>query len=167
MTPPLHLPRPRALLALAVLALALALAALAAWPAAGPAAGRTETLRFFSEDVSLTLTRADGSVVRRPPLPAAAPGDVLDVKTPLSRGDHRPHGRPTATAHLRCTFGATPEPDCLSHVAIGGSLLVFQGAPGTLVNGTGRFQGATGRVVKNREVPGGSDVVARIRLRSR
>jgi hypothetical protein len=50
-------------------------------------------------------------------------------------------------------------------VAIGGSLLIFSGNPGTLTVGTGRFQGATGRVIKNKEVPGGSDVVVKIRLR--
>ncbi len=60
-------------------------------------------------------------------------------------------------------FG-TGEPNCESQVAIGGSLLIFGGNPGTLIDGTGRYQGATGRVISSREVRGGSDIVARIHL---
>ena len=45
-------------------------------------------------------------------------------------------------------------------------MLVFRGNPGTLINGTGRYQDATGRVLSNTQVPGGSDSVARIRLRA-
>jgi hypothetical protein len=48
---------------------------------------------------------------------------------------------------------------------MGGSMLVFGGNPGTVLAGTGSYAGATGRVLSNREVPGGSDVVARIRRR--
>jgi hypothetical protein len=144
---------------------AAVLCTLVLWPSAGHAADKTKTLRFFVEDVSLTLTQADGTVIDRPPFPEAAPGDVLDVTSLLFRGDHRRHAtRWSASSHLRCVFGAG-EPDCESHVAIGGSLLVFRGNPGTLTIGTGRFRGATGRVVKLEEVPGGSDVVAKIRLR--
>ena len=134
-------------------------------PSAGHAADKTTTLRYFVKDVSLTLTQADGTVVDRPPFPEAAPGDVLDVTSLLFRGDHRRHAkRWSASSHLRCVFG-TGQPDCESQVAIGGSLLVFRGNPGTLTIGTGRFQGATGRVVKNKQVPGGLNVVAKIRLR--
>jgi hypothetical protein len=149
----------------AVAIAAAVLFALVLWPSAGHAAGKTKTLRFFVEDVSFQLTRADGTVVDRPPFPEAAPGDVLDVTSLLFRGDHRRHAdRWSASSHLRCVFGAG-EPDCESHVAIGGSLLIFRGNPGTLTIGTGRFRGATGRVVKNDSVPGGSDAVAKIRLR--
>jgi hypothetical protein len=63
---------------------------------------------------------------------------------------------------LRCEF-STGEPDCESQVAIGGSLLIFSGYPGTVTNGTGRYQGATGHVIANKPVKGGSDVVARVR----
>ena len=63
--------------------------------------------------------------------------------------------------HLECTFGTGPEPDCLSWSAIGGSLLRFRGD--ALIGGTGRYQGATGRILSNEEVPGGNDIVARIR----
>ena len=64
--------------------------------------------------------------------------------------------------HLRCTFTQGP-PDCVSNVAIGGSLRVFDG--NKLIGATGRYQGATGRVLSNKQVPGttnASDIVARI-----
>jgi hypothetical protein len=57
------------------------------------------------------------------------------------------------------------EPTCESHVAIGGSMLVFTGNPGKVTNGTGIYQGATGRVVHVKELADdASDVVAKIRL---
>jgi hypothetical protein len=143
--------------------------ALALCPAAGQAAtGHIQTLRFFDKTVSLKLTHADGTVVDRPPFAEPQPGDVLDVNSLEFAGNHRHHAaRPTGSAHLRCVFSTAPEPDCESHTALGGSLLVFRGNPGTLINGTGRFQGATGRVVSLKEVEGGSDVVAKIRLAAR
>ena len=63
-----------------------------------------------------------------------------------------------------CVFADGP-PDCVTHVAIRGSLLIFRGDPGTLINGTGRYQGATGRVLSDKPVSGGSNIVARIHLR--
>jgi hypothetical protein len=139
------------------------------WPAGGGAASRTQTLRFYDQPVSIKLTRADGTVVARPPYPEARPGDTLDVSSLEYAGNHARHAkRWTASAHLRCVFRSGP-PTCESHVAIGGSLLVFTGNPGTLTHGTGIYLGATGRVISNTEVPGtddGSDIVAKIRLRS-
>jgi hypothetical protein len=154
--------RPGALLALA---LVTALLASLAVSSAGAAGGRkTETLRVFSKDVSITVTTADGTVIRKPPYPDPKPGDVLDVNSLDYVGNHRHHAkRWSMSQHLRCVF-ATGAPDCESQIALGGSLLIFGGNPGTVVNGTGRYQGASGRVLKNKEVKGGSDVVARIRL---
>jgi hypothetical protein len=146
----------------------LAAAALALSPATGQAAGRTQTLRFFDKPVSLKLTHADGTVAAHPQSTEPRPGDTLDVNSLDFRGDHVHHSkRFVASTHLRCTFG-TGEPTCESHVAIGGSLLVFTGNPGVLSNGTGIYQGATGRVVSSKEVPGGhnaSDVVVKLRLK--
>jgi hypothetical protein len=137
------------------------------WPSAGEAAGRTKTIKAFSKIVSLTVTHPDGTVVDHPPFPTVAPGDVLDVYSLDFRGNHKHHAKHFfGSDHLQCVFGAG-EPDCVSHTAIGGSLLVFSGNPGTLVAGTGRFQGATGRVLKNKEVPGGNDIVAKIKLARR
>jgi hypothetical protein len=105
---------------------------------AGAAGGRkTETLRFFSKDVSIRLTTADGTVIRKPPYPEAKPGDVLEVNSLNYVGNHRHHAkRWSASQRLRCEF-STGEPDCESQVAIGGSLLIFSGYPGTVTNGTG------------------------------
>ena len=67
--------------------------------------------------------------------------------------------------YLRCTFTAALEPDCFGYTAIRGSLLRFHGFE--VIGGTGRYQGATGKVIKSEEVPGGSDFVVRVRTRSR
>jgi hypothetical protein len=135
-------------------------------PGAGHAASRTQTLRFFDKPVSIKVTHADGSVVTHPPFSEPQPGDVLDVDSLDYRGNHAHHAkRFTGSTHLRCVFG-TGEPACESHVAIGGSMLVFTGNPGTVTNGTGIYQGATGRVISSKQLAhDASDVVARIRLR--
>ena len=147
-----------------LIATAVACAA-ACFPPSALAAGKTETLRFFSQTQSLVLTHADGTVVDHAPYPAPVAGDTLDVFAIDFAGDHRRHAkRFSGSEHVRCSFGAaSPEPDCTSHVALGGSLMVFHGS--TLIAGTGRFLGATGRSLSNKEVEGGSDEVARIRLR--
>ena len=146
-----------------ILALAVSLVAALCIPAAGQAAGRTVTIKAYSKITSLTLTRPDGTVTQGEP----QPGDVLDIYALDFRGDHKRHAkRFFGSEHLQCVFG-TGEPDCVSHVAIGRSLLVWEGDPATLVAGTGRFQGATGRVLSNQEVPGGNDIVAKIKLARR
>ena len=147
-----------------ILALAVSVAAALCIPAAGQAADRTVTIKAYSKITSLTLTRPDGTVVTQG---EPQPGDVLDVYALDFRGNHKRHAkRFFGSEHLQCVFG-TGEPDCVSHVAIGRSLLVWSGSPVTLVAGTGRFQGATGRVLSNKEVPGGNDIVAKIKLARR
>jgi hypothetical protein len=148
-----------------LIALLLAVGVGSALAAGG--AHKTQTLRFFAKDVSMTITHADGTVDRKPPYAEPLPGDTLDINSLDYVGDHRHHAkRFSASHHLQCVFtSASAEPDCISHVAVGGSLLIFEGFPGTLINGTGRYQGATGRVIKNKEVKGGADVVARIHTR--
>ena len=145
----------------------VALIVTAAVSSAGAAAtAKTQTLRYFAKDVSMTVTHADGTVVRKPPFGEPQPGDTLDVNALDYVGNHRHHAkRSTASHHLHCVFADGGAPACESHVAIGGSLLIFRGFPGTLINGTGRYEGATGRVIKNKEVKGGSDVVAKIHTR--
>lgn len=153
-----------------VLSLAAAAAcALALLPSAGAqAGGRTQILRFFDQPVSITLTRPSGVVIDQAPYPQARPGDVLNVNSVAYVGTHLRHAKKwTASSHLQCTFRPAGPPSCVSHVAIGGSQLVFSGNPGKLVNGTGIYQGASGRVVSSKEVPGmddASDVVLRIQL---
>ena len=146
----------------------VAACALALLPSAGQAASRTQTLRFFDKPVSITLTRPGGTVIDHAPYPQAKPGDVLDVNSVAFAGTHLRHAKKwTASSHLQCTFRAAGPPSCVSHVAIGGSQLVFSGNPGKLVNGTGIYQGATGRTISSKDVPGvddASDVVLRIQL---
>ncbi len=144
-----------------IAAVALACAA-ALWPATGQAAGRTKTIKIFSQLQSMSVTHPDGTVVDHPPFPEMAPGDVLDVYSLDFIGTHKHHAKRFAgSEHLRCVFG-TGEPDCTSTVALGRSLLVFHGDK--LVDGAGRFFGATGRVLSVKEVPGGNDAVAKIKL---
>ena len=144
----------------AAVACAVALA-----PASGQAAGTTKTLRFYDKPVAMSLTTATGKVITQGPFPEPKPGDVLDVYSLDFKGDHQHHAsRWSMSTHLRCVFGKGA-PDCLSHVADGGSLLVFSGNPGTVIGGTGRYQNATGKVISSTEVSDdASDVVARITL---
>jgi hypothetical protein len=146
------------------LLLSLGCAALLA-PAAS-AATHVQTLRFYDRPVSMKLTRADGTVVTKAPFPEAQPGDTLDVNSLDYRGDHRHHAkRWTASSHLRCVFAQGP-PACESHLALGGSMLIFTGNPGVVTNGTGIYQGATGRVISAKDLPhDATDFVARVKLR--
>jgi hypothetical protein len=144
-------------------------AAVALVPAASAsAAGKTETLRFFSKVEQITLTHADGTVVTDPSV-QAVPGDRLDIYASDFAGNHKRHAKQaTGSEHVACLFtAASPEPDCTSHVALGGSLLVFHGDPAIVVGGAGKYLGATGRVISSKTVgdSNDSDVVARITLR--
>jgi hypothetical protein len=146
-------------------AAAVGIGAIALWSPAGHAASKTETLRYHVKDVSKLLTRADGSVVRRAPFPEPEAGDVLEINSLDYRGDSRHHaGTWTASQTRRCAFTAG-EPDCSMTIAIGGSLLSLHGNPGTVVNGTGRYEGASGRVVSVKDTGAGADVVAQIKVR--
>jgi len=134
---------------------------------AASAAGKTETLRFYSKTDKLTLVKADGTAVQPGPGVEPAPGDRLEIFASDYVGTHRKHAkRATGSEHVVCTFSTAPEPDCIAHVAIGGSMLIFRGFPGTLIGGAGKYLGATGKVVSNQQIPGtnDSDVVAKIKL---
>src|SRR5206468_96103 len=101
--------------------------------------------------VATTLTQADGTVVAHAPYPQPRSGDTLDVDSVDYAGNHITHAkRWMGSTHLRCLF-RSGAPTCESHVAIGGSLLIFTGNPGRLTNGTGIYQGATGRVISSKE----------------
>jgi hypothetical protein len=146
-----------------ILALAL-VAALVLAPGAFAAKRKTETIRAFSEPVSFTYTSVDGTVAKGPPAGPPRAGDVFEIDSLGFRGDHKRHAkRATMSDYLRCTFLPSLEPDCFGYTAIGGSLLRFHNFD--IIGGTGRYQGATGKVVKSQEVPGGSDFVVRVKLR--
>lgn len=149
-------------------AAAAAIAAAVAIPAltgAQASTGKTQTLRFFDKPVAITLTHPNGTILRRSPLPQPKPGDILDVYSLDYAGNHLHHAANwTMSGHLRCTFGKRA-PVCEGHTALGSSMLIFDG--NKLTAGTGRYQGATGRVLSNKEIGNGadSDIVARIQRR--
>jgi hypothetical protein len=68
------------------------------------------------------------------------------------------------STHLSCTFAQGP-PTCVSNVAVGSLLLVFDG--NKLVGATGAYQGAAGQVLSNKSPSGAnySDIVVRIKRR--
>src|SRR4051812_26615900 len=78
-------------LRVAAVVAATAIAALALPPVSAHAADKTKTLPFFSKQVSLTVTKAEGHVIARPPYPQMKPGDVLDVLALDFAGDHLHH----------------------------------------------------------------------------
>src|ERR1700722_15652890 len=141
------------------LALIPALAAIAATAAilivtsahsAHAAAPSTQTWHIFDKPGALPLTKPNGDVIRRPPYPQAKPGDLLDVYSLEYVGNHLHHASQwTMSAHLHCVFVRRGEPTCGSHIAIGGSMLIFEG--NQLVAGTGRYVNATGRVLSTKE----------------
>lgn len=144
--------------------LAVAVTAAVALPAGAQAAQKTHTLRFFDRMDRITMTHADGTVVENPTA-EPVPGDVLDVYSSEFAGTHSRHAKQrSGSNHLVCRFSDAPAPDCISHVAFGGSILVFGGDPGTVIGGTGRYLRASGRVISNKSVPNGNDVVAKIRF---
>jgi hypothetical protein len=131
---------------LAVVALLLASSGVAA-------GGRAQTLRIFEETRSVQLTTADGRVLKELPIPEPQTGDVVDIVFELFPGNHSNHGKTRlGSDHLRCEFVAGGPPACVSHAAIGRSMLVVEGTPPRITFGTGRFFGATGRVLSAKEV---------------
>jgi hypothetical protein len=139
------------------------LATLALAPAAFGAKRQTETIRAFSKPVSFVYTSVDGTVTQGPPAGPPQAGDVFEIDSLDFAGNHKKHAKKaTMSDYLRCTFTETLEPDCFGYVAIGGSLLRFHG--NDIIGGTGRYHGATGRAILNEEVPGGSDIVVRVKL---
>ncbi len=147
-----------------LLRLLLAAVALALCPASAIAAKKTETIRVFSKPISFTYTAVDGTVTQGPPDAQPRAGDVFEIDSLDFVGNHKRHAKKAAYSdYLRCEFTASLEPDCFGWSAIGGSLLRFHG--NELIGGTGRYQGATGKVLKNKEVEGGSDIVVRVRRR--
>lgn len=131
--------------------------------ASAAAASGAQILRIFDKPTVTTLTTPNGKVTSRPPYPQPKSGDVLNVYSLDYVGNHLHHAAHwSLSTHLRCTFAQGP-PVCESDLATGGSLLVFDG--NKLVGATGRYAGATGRVLSSKQLPGNgneSDIVARI-----
>ena len=144
------------ILACSALVTLLAIAVLAS--TAG-AAGKTETLKVFSKQLSFTYTKADGTVSQGPPAGQPAAGDSFEIDSLDYRGTHKKHSKkPIGADYLRCQFDAQLEPQCMGYTALGNSLLRFRGME--LIGAIGRWKDA--KVVSNKEVDGGSDFVIRL-----
>jgi hypothetical protein len=61
---------------------------------------------------------------------------------------------------------STGAPNCGVSSRSGGSILIFGGNPETLIDGSGRYEGATGRGLSDKQVRGGSYVVTRVHRKS-
>jgi hypothetical protein len=145
-----------------LLATALGVVVLALIAAPSGAAGKkkTETLRVFSKVQTFTFTTADGKVSHQPPAGPPQAGDVLEVDSLDYAGTHKKHAkRPKASDYVRCEFNGSPEPDCFGSAAIGGSLLRFHDTD--VIGAIGRWK--SGKLLSNKEVEGGSDVVLKLR----
>jgi hypothetical protein len=136
-----------------VLLIAAAIVALVLAPSGRATGGRSQTLRIFEKTRSVQLSKADGRVLKKLPIPEPQAGDRVDVVFELFRGTHAKHGETRlGSDHLRCEFLAGGPPTCVSHAAIGRSMLVVEGTPPRITFGSGRFFGATGRVLSAKEV---------------
>jgi hypothetical protein len=140
-------------------AVAALLCALAVALPSAQAAGKTETLKIFSKQLSFTYTTADGTVSHGPPAAQPQPGDAFEIDSLDYRGTHTKHSkRPIGGDYLRCVFNAAGEPECMGYAALGRSLLRFRGME--VIGAIGRWK--DGKVLSNKEVPGGSDFVIRL-----
>ena len=154
-----HIRSIRTLIGIGVAALLLTVALS---PPAGQAAGKTDTLKFFSKPVSFIYTAADGTVTQGPPAGPPKAGDAFEIESLDYAGTHKKHSkRPKGSDYLRCEFNGSPEPDCHGYAAIGGSLLRFHGME--VIGAIGRWK--SGKVISNKEVKGGSDFVLKLRRR--
>jgi len=172
----LHIGSPRRLAAFAaigVCALAAASAPALARGTTSPAhrqAGKIVTMHFYSVVASFVYMNADGTVAAHPPQKPEA-GGQLEILENAYTGTHKSHSKKiVATTHTVCVFkSAKPEPTCDGQSAIGGNqLLLFHtpaGSGTTVVGGTGRYLGATGKATAT-EVGNhnNSDVVVTVQL---
>lgn len=154
-------PNPAATLPKRITALFTALLALAVLVPAARA--RTVALHYFSRQTSSVLVNAQGQPVALAPNSPPAAGDILDNTGVDYVGSHKRHAKQaTASDHLRCTITSVTsdcgEAMCDGQIAIGGSMLIANGAPLTLsqssapgvlsINaGTGIYRHAHGKIV--------------------
>ena len=129
------------------------------------AAGKTETLRFFSKTDQLQLTHADGTVVDNLTGPPVA-GDRLEIYASDFAGDHKrtPRSRPRPSTRSACSDrrrSPTAPPTSRSAARCSSSTAT------RLIGGAGKYLKATGRVISNKTVgdSNDSDIVAKIKVR--
>jgi len=140
-------------------AIAALLCALAVTVGSAQAAGKTQTMKVFSKQLSFTYTKADGTVSQGVPAGQPQPGDSFEIDSLDYRGTHKKHSKKSIGAdYLRCKFDAQLEPQCEGYTALHESLLRFRGME--LIGAIGRYKDA--EILSNKEVPGGSDFVVRL-----
>ena len=140
---------------------------------AATASAKTITLHYFFTKGSVTLTDSAGHPQNPHKRPVAGDfGDEIGLAYP---GNHRHHAkRWTASYHLRCVFTSSKRATCDGQIAIGGSMLLANGAHpnlggnigGLTINGgTGAFRRAQGTLTS--VSPGNnknSDITIRLRI---
>jgi hypothetical protein len=160
--------------AMAGIGFALVAGASALGPVAS-ASGTTQTLHFFSKNVSDSWTTASGQPIPGGPSQSnpPAPGDQLEQTDLDYVGTHTHHARNwTATDHLSCVVNSQSQPVCQGEVAIGGSMVLATATPTgsaqstfEVVGGTGAFQGVSGTVASDNYSPNSEDSDITITLR--
>jgi hypothetical protein len=137
---------------------------------AAPASAKTITLHYFFKTVGVKFTDAAGHTENPRELPG--PGDVGDQVGLGYRGDHNHHAkRWTVSFHVRCVFRSSTRSTCDAQIAIGGSMLLANGAhPNfgasgrlTISGGTGVFQRAHGTIAWVTP-PKNLDITIRVRI---
>ncbi|HEY6397651.1 MAG TPA: hypothetical protein VIX82_09380 [Solirubrobacteraceae bacterium] len=136
-----------------------------------PASAKTITLHYFLKQVTVKFTDAAGHAKNHHKQPAT--GDIGDQIGLGYAGNHNNHAkRWTVSFHLRCVFRSSKRARCDAQLAVGGSMLLFNGTSpnfGDKVNrltingGTGVFQRAHGTMTA--VSPGKNlDVTIRVRV---
>jgi hypothetical protein len=139
---------------------------------AAPASAKTITLHYFFTQASVRLTDAAGHTLN--PKQRAAAGDKGDQVGLAYRGSHKHHAkRWTASFHLRCVFKSSKRATCDAQIAVGGSMLLANGAhlnfrgkvdKVTINGGTGVFRRARGTLTSISVAnTNNSDITIRVR----
>ena len=107
---------------------------------AAAASAKTVTLHYFPKQTSSTFVTPQGQPIARAP----TAGDINDVTGVDYVGDHKHHAKASsASDHLRCTItgftGAGGTATCDGQIAIGGSMLLANGAHVTLSDSSEPF----------------------------
>jgi hypothetical protein len=135
------------------------------------AAGKTLTLRYYSQTVTFIYRKADGTVLAQPPQGAAV-GDQMEITELGYKGTTKKHAKKwSVSAYTICVFHSTKgAPTCEGIAALGGNqLLTFHTAPDSdhpqVVGGRGRYAGATGSVDMQSTGDTSSDLVITVNLK--
>ena len=154
-----HVWAPACLLSAAALALS----------AAPAGAAKQSQLKFFSHNVTTSITDPSGKPLTGGPV-AGAKLVVTDVNY---AGNHKRHARRyTSTDHLVCSFTGPATGVCDGQFTVGPSMLLSENVTidfsakltFPITGGTGKYRGAKGTIVST-SIPGSADTDDVIKLR--